>query len=134
MGESETIVYNIAEVNGNSAVGDTLQITKIDGYTINFNQTLFTTTVNATAYNLDNTRWKIDNSNPAFVRIILTDPLNAGNPGTILCNQLVRVAVSITRNTTNASIFPISARIRRANGEVNLKNNLNSIIFSGQGL
>ena len=134
VGESETIVYNIAEVNGNSAVGDTLQITKIDGYTITFNPTLFTTTVNATAYNLDNTRWKIDNSNPAFVRIILTDPLNAGNPGTLLCNQLVRVAVSITRNTTNASIFPVSARIRRANGEVNLKNNLNSIIFSGQGL
>ena len=134
VGESETIVYNIAEVSGNSAVGDTLQITKIDGYTITFNPTLFTTTVNATAYNLDNTRWKIDNSNPAFVRIILTDPLNAGNPGTLLCNQLVRVAVSITRNTTNASIFPVSARIRRANGEVNLKNNLNSIIFSGQGL
>jgi hypothetical protein len=131
-GVTQTIVYNIAEINGNSAVGDTLRITKIDGYTINFNPTLFSTVVGGTTYALDNTRWKIDNSNPAFVSIILTDPLNAANPGTLLCNQLVRVSVTITRNTSNIAIFPVSARLRRSNGEVNLANNLNSIIFSAE--
>ena len=129
-GVTQTIVYNVAEIAGNSAVGDTIRITRVAGFTINFNPTLFSTTVGATTYALDNTRWKIDNSNPAFVSIILTDPLNAANPGTILCNQLVRVAVSITRNTPNISTFTLSARLRRANGEVNLGNNLNSIIFA----
>ncbi|MEI7735425.1 MAG: SprB repeat-containing protein [Ferruginibacter sp.] len=131
-GVSQTIVYNVAEINGSSAVGDTLRITKPAGFTITFNPTLFSTTVGATTYTLDNTRWKIDNSNPAFVSIILTDPLNAANPGTLLCNQLVRVAVTLTRNTSNISNFPLSARLRKANGEANLNNNLNSIIMSAE--
>jgi SprB repeat/HYR domain len=129
-GVSQTIVYNIAEIGGNSAVGDTLRITKVAGFTINFNPTIFSTTVGATTYALDNPRWKIDNSNPSFVSIILTDPSNAANPGTLLCNTLVRVAVSITRNTSNISTFTLSARLRKANGEVNLANNLNSIIMA----
>lgn len=129
-GTTQTIVYNVAEINGNSAVGDTIRITKVAGFTITFNPTLFSTTVGSTTYTLDNTRWKIDNSNPSFVSIILTDPANASNPGTIFCNQLVRVAVSITRNTSNISTFPLSARLRKANGELNLNNNLNSIIFT----
>jgi len=129
-GVTQTIVYNVAEINGTSAVGDTIRITKVAGFTINFNPTLFSTVVGPTTYNLDNTRWKIDNTNPAFVSIILTDPMNPSGPGTILCNQLVRVAVSITRNTSNISTYTLSARLRRANGEVNLSNNLNSIIFA----
>lgn len=132
-GVTQTIVYNIAEIAGNSAVGDTLRITKVAGFTINFNPTLFSVVIGtgpgATTYSLDNTRWKIDNTNPAFVSIILTDPLNASNPGTLLCNQLVRVAVTLTRNSSDISIFPLSARLRRANGEVVLNNNLNSIVF-----
>ncbi|MBC7937950.1 MAG: SprB repeat-containing protein [Rhizobacter sp.] len=131
-GVTQTIVYNIAEIAGNSAVGDTLRITKVNGFTINFNPTIFSTTVGATTYALDNPRWKIDNSNPAFVSIILTDPGNSSNPGTLFCNQLVRVAVSITRNTSNISTFTLSARLRQANGEVNLNNNLNSIIFAAE--
>jgi hypothetical protein len=131
-GITQTIVYNIAEINGNSAVGDTLRITKVAGFTINFNPTLFSTVVGGTTYALDNTRWKIDNTDPAFVSIILTDPLNAANPGTLLCNQLVRVAVTLTRNTSDISIFPLSARLRRANGEVNLTNNFNSIVFTAE--
>ncbi|MBL0358278.1 MAG: SprB repeat-containing protein [Chitinophagaceae bacterium] len=131
-GVTQTIVYNIAEINGNSAVGDTLRITKVAGFTINFNPTLFSTVVGATTYALDNTRWKIDNSDPAFVSIILTDPLVPANPGTLLCNQLVRVAVTLTRNTSDISIFPLSARLRRANGEVILNNNLNSIVFTAE--
>jgi hypothetical protein len=131
-GVTQTIVYNIAEINGNSAVGDTLRITKVAGFTINFNPTLFTTTVGGTTYALDNTRWKIDNSDPAFVSIILTDPLVPANPGTLLCNQLVRVSVTLTRNTSDISTFPLSARLRRANGETNLANNLNSIVFTAE--
>jgi hypothetical protein len=131
-GVSQTIVYNIAEIAGNASVGDTLRITKPAGFTITFNPTIFSTTVGATTYTLDNPRWKIDNSNPAFTSIILTDPLNASNPGTILCNQLVRVAVTLTRNTSNISTFTLSARLRRANGEVNLNNNLNSIIMTAE--
>lgn len=129
-GATQTIVYNIAEIAGNAAVGDTIRITKVAGFTITFNPTLFSTVVGSTTYTLDNTRWKIDNTNPAFVSIILTDPANASNPGTLLCNQLVRVAVSITRNTTNISTFTLSARLRRSNGELNLNNNLNSIILT----
>ena len=131
-GVSQTIVYNIAEIAGNSAIGDTIRITKVAGFTINFNPTIFSTVVGSTTYTLDNPRWKIDNSNPAFVSIILTDPNNAANAGTLLCNQLVRVAVSITRNTTNISTYTLSARLRQANGEVNLSNNLNSIIFAAE--
>ncbi|MFT3981987.1 MAG: hypothetical protein QM687_16085 [Ferruginibacter sp.] len=131
-GVTQTIVYNIAEIAGNSAVGDTIRITKVNGFTINFNPTIFSTTVGTTTYTLDNPRWKIDNSNPAFVSIILTDPGNATAPGTLLCNQLVRVAVSITRNTSNISTFTLSARLRKADGEVNLDNNLNSIIFAAE--
>jgi hypothetical protein len=129
-GTSQTIVYNIAEIGGNSAVGDTLRITKVSGFTLTFNPTVFSTTVGGTTYALDNPRWKIDNSNPAFVSIILTDPSNVSNPGTLLCNQLVRVAVTLTRNTSNISTFTLSARLRKADGEVNLANNLNSIIFA----
>jgi large repetitive protein len=131
-GVSQTIVYNIAEIAGNSSVGDTLRITKPAGFTITFNPTIFSTTVGATTYALDNPRWKIDNSNPAFTSIILTDPSNATNPGTLLCNTLVRVAVTITRNTSNISTFTLSARLRRANGELNLTNNLNSIIMTAE--
>jgi hypothetical protein len=129
-GTSQTIVYNIAEIGGNSAVGDTLRITKVSGFTITFNPTLFSATVGGSTYALDNPRWKIDNSNPAFVSIILTDPLNSSAAGTLLCNQLVRVAVTLTRNTSNISTFTLSSRLRKADGEVNLNNNLNSIIFA----
>ena len=129
-GVTQTIVYNIAEIGGNAAVGDTLRINKVNGYTINFNPTLFSTTVGGSTYALDNPRWKIDNSNPAFVSIILTDPLNASAPGTLLCNQLVRISITLTRNTSDISTFTLSGRLRQANGEVNLSNNFNSIVFA----
>ncbi len=131
-GVTQTIVYNVAEIGGNSAVGDTIRITKVAGFTINFNATLLSTNVGGTTYTLDNPRWKIDNTDPAFVSIILTDPGNPGAPGTLLCNQLKNVAISITRNTSNISTFTLSARLRKANGEVNLSNNLNSIIFAAE--
>lgn len=131
-GASQTIVYNIAEVAGNPSVGDTIRITKVSGFTISFNPAIASTVVGATNYILDNARWKIDNSNPAFVSIILTDPANASNPGTLLCNQRVNVSVTLTRNTPNISTFTLSARLRRANGELNLANNLNSIILAAE--
>jgi large repetitive protein len=131
-GVSQTIVYNVAEIAGNPAVGDTIRITRVAGFNINLNTTIASATVNATTYTLDNARWKIDNSDPSFVSIILTNPLNATAPGTILCNQRVYVAVSLTRNTTDVSNFPLTARIRKANGELILSNNLNTIIMTAE--
>ncbi len=131
-GTSQTIVYNISEIAGNPSVGDTIRITSVSGFTINFNPAIFSTTVGGTTYVLDNSRWKIDNSNPAFVSIILTNPSNASAPGTLLCNQRVNVSVTLTRNTSNISTFTLSARLRKANGELNLNNNLNSIILTAE--
>ena len=131
-GTSQTIVYNITEIAGNPSVGDTLRITNPAGFTISFNNSLFTTTVGGTAYVLDNARWKIDNSNTAFTSIILTHPTNPAAPGTLLCNEHVNVAVTLTRNTTNISTFTLSARLRRSNGELNLNNNLNSIVLTAE--
>jgi hypothetical protein len=131
-GASQTIVYNVTEIAGNPAVGDTIRITRPSGFTISFNNSLFTTTVGSTVYVLDNSRWKLDNSNPAFASLILTDPGNATAPGTILCNERVNVSVTLTRNTANISTFTLSARLRRANGELNLNNNLNSIVLTAE--
>jgi SprB repeat len=130
-GVSQTIVYNVAEIAGNPAVGDTIRITRVSGFTINLNTAIFSTVVGSTTYTLDNSRWKIDNTDPNFVSIILTNPLGAG-PGTLLCNQRVNVAVTLTRNTTDISTFTLSARLRRANGELILNNNLNSIIMTAE--
>ncbi len=131
-GVSKTIVYNITEIAGNPAVGDTIRITNPSGFTINFNSTLTSATVGGTTYVLDNSNWKIDNSNPAFTSIILTDPANVANPGTLLCNERKNVSITLTRNTTNISTFTLSARFRKANGELNLNNNLNSIILTAE--
>lgn len=131
-GTSQTIVYNVTEIAGNPSVGDTIRITKVSGFTINFNSATFSTVVGGTTYTLDNARWKIDNTDPAFVSIILTDPAGPATPGTLLCNQRVNVAVTLTRNTTDISTFTLSARLRRANGELNLNNNLNSIILAAE--
>ncbi len=129
-GVTQTIVYNVAEINGNVAVGDTIRITKVAGFTINLNPTIFSTSATGAPLALDNPRWKLDNSNPAFVSIILTDPSDVSVPGTLLCNQLVRVAITITRYSANISTFTLSARLRQANGETDLSNNFNSIVFS----
>ena len=128
-GASRTIVYNVTEIAGNPAVGDTIRINKVSGFNITFNPSTASQVVGSTTYVLDNSRWKIDNSNATFTSIILTDPFNALNPGTLLCREQVFVSVTLTRNTPNVSTFTLSARLRRANGELNLLNNLNSIVF-----
>ncbi len=130
-GVTQTIVYNVAEIAGNPAVGDTIRITRVSGFTINLNTAIFSAVVGSTTYTLDNSRWKIDNTDPSFVSIILTNPAGPG-PGTLLCNQRVNVAVTLTRNTTDISTFTLSARLRRANGELILNNNLNSIIMTAE--
>ena len=129
-GTSQTIVYNINEIAGNPAVGDTLRITKVAGFDITFNSSLTSIVIAPTTYVLDNPNWKIDNSNPAFVSIILKAAGGLPGPGTINCSQSVNIAVTLTRNTTNISTFPLSARFRRVNNELNLANNFNSIIFT----
>ena len=128
-GTAQTIVYNINEIAGNPAVGDTLRITKVAGFDITFNTALASFVIGSTNYSLDNTNWKVDNSNPAFISIILKAAGGLAGPGTINCAQSVNIAVTLTRNTTNISTFPLSARFRRTNGELNLANNFNSILF-----
>jgi hypothetical protein len=131
-GASQTIVYNITEIAGNPAVGDTLRITKVAGFDITFNTSLTSTTIAPTTYTLDNPNWKVDNSNPAFISIILKAPLDAPGAGTINCAERRNIAITLTRNTTDISTFPLSARLRRANGELNLSNNFNSIVFTAE--
>jgi hypothetical protein len=131
-GVEHTIMYNVSEIGGNPAVGDTIRLTKVAGYDFTFDNTLTTTTISFVPYTLNNTQWKIDNSNPAFVSLIKIDPINPLNPGTINCGQLVRVAIKMKRNTPNISTFTLSARLRKANNEVNLANNLNSIVFTAE--
>lgn len=131
-GTAQTIVYNISEIAGNPAVGDTLRITKVAGFDITFNDALTSVVVAPTTYTLDNANWKIDNSNPAFVSIIKKAAGGVPGAGTIGCGETVFISVTLTRNTTDISTFPLSARIRKANGELNLSNNFNSIIFTAE--
>ncbi len=132
IGSPQTIVYHIAEVGGSAAVGDTLRITRVAGYSLSFNFATYSVVVGGTTYLLDNFRWKIDNSNPAFFSLILTDQNNELNPGTMNANQRAYLAVVLTRYTNDISSFTLSARLRRANGELNLSNNLHSIAFSAE--
>lgn len=131
-GTSQTIVYNISEIAGNPAVGDTLRITKVAGFDITFNDALTSVVVAPTTYTLSNPNWKIDNSNPAFVSIIKKAAGNLPGPGTIGCGETEFISITLTRNTTDISTFPLSARIRKADGELNLSNNFNSIIFTAE--
>jgi hypothetical protein len=129
-GTSQTIVYNISEIAGNAAVGDTLRITRVSGFDISFNTSLTSVVIVPTNYALDNPNWKVDNSDPAFVSLIKKAAGGAAGPGIINCGETVRIAVTLTRNTSDISTFPLSARLRKANGELNLSNNFNSIIFT----
>ncbi len=129
-GTSQTIVYNISEIAGNAAVGDTLRITRVSGFDISFNTSLTSVVIVPTTYAIDNPNWKVDNSDPAFVSLIKKAAGGAAGPGIINCGETVRIAVTLTRNTSDISTFPLSARLRKANGELNLSNNFNSIIFT----
>ncbi len=131
-GAENTIIFNVSEIGGNPAVGDTIRITKVAGYNITFDNTITTANLGFIPYSVDNAQWKVDNSSPAFMSLIKIDPTLPGGPGTIGCGQLVRVAVKIKRNTPNLSTFTLSSRLRQANGEVNLSNNLNSIVFTAE--
>ena len=129
---SQTIVYNISEIGGNAAVGDTLRITRVAGFDISFDDALTSTLIAPTTYTLDNVNWKIDNTNPAFVSIIKKAAGGLPGPGVLNCTESVKIAITLSRNTSNISTFPLSARLRRANGELNLSNNFNSIIFAAE--
>ena len=130
-GVSQTILYNVAEIGGNPAVGDTIRIIKPSGYIFTFNNTLTNAVIGTTNYVVDNTNWKIDSSVPAYISLIY-DPMHNSTPGVLNCGSLVRVTVTMTRNTPNISTFTLSSRLRRCNGELNLANNLNSIIFTAE--
>ena len=130
-GIENTIVYNVAEIAGNAATGDTIRITKVSGYTLSFDGLATSATIGATTYTLNNSKWKMDISNPSFVSLIY-DPLQNSTPGTLSCGERVYVAVKFTRVSANVSTFSLSARLRKANAEVNLTNNLNSIVFTAE--
>jgi hypothetical protein len=129
---AQTIVYNIAETGGMAAVGDTLRITRVAGYNLSFNFATSSVLVNGTTYILDNFRWKIDISNPAFYSLILTDQNNLLNPGTLEANHHIYLAVVLTRYVSDNASFTLSARLRKANGELNLNNNMNSVVFTAE--
>lgn len=130
-GIEKLIVYNVSEVDGNAATGDTIRIISTPGYTITFDNTATSATIGATTYPLDNSRWKLDNSNPTFASLIM-DPLQNNVAGTLGCSQRVYVSINLTRNTANASTFSMSSRLRKANNEVSLGNNLNTIVFTAE--
>ena len=130
-GATNTIVYNVSEIAGNPAVGDTIRLTKVAGYQFTFNSSTTAVTIGSTPYAVDNSRWKVDISNPAFVSLIF-DPAHNSTPGMINCGEVVYISIDVTRNTPNLSTFTLSGRLRRANTEVNLSNNLNSIVFTAE--
>jgi hypothetical protein len=129
-GSSQTIVYHIAEQAGNLSVGDTLRIAKIYGFTFSLNIADYSTMVGGNFYVLDNYRWKLINTHPTYIYLVLTGPNNA--PGTILPNQLLHVSLVITRFTTNVSSFALAAQLRRADGELDLSDNKHSVVVHAE--
>ena len=130
-GSESTIIFNVTEIAGNPATGDTIRIIKNAGYTFTFDVAATNFTIGATNYPLDNSRWKLNTSDPAFVSLIF-DPAQNNTAGTINCGARVFVSVKLTRNTVNVSSFTLSARLRKANNEGSLSNNLNTITFTAE--
>lgn len=124
-GSSQTVVYHIAEVGGNLSVGDTLRLAKVHGFSFALNVADFSVLVGGSLYFLDNYRWKAISTDPTYFYLILKGPNNA--IGSILPNQQLHVSLVITRNTDDVSSFALVARLRRANGELNLTNNHHSL-------
>lgn len=130
-GQENNIVFNVSEVAGNAATGDTIRIIRIPGYTFGFAPAAASISIGSTLYTLDNSNWKLDNSAPSFISVIY-DPAHNSTPGTLNCSGRKFVALTITRNTANSATFTLSARLRKANNETNLANNLNTIVFSAE--
>jgi hypothetical protein len=131
VGAESNIVFNISEIAGNAATGDTVRIIRIPGYSFIFDGAATNMIIGSTNYPLDNSRWKIDESNPSFISIIF-DPAHNSVPGTLNCGGRVYISIKFKRNTANISTFSVSARLRKANNEVALLNNLNSIVFTAE--
>lgn len=125
------IVYNVSEIAGNAATGDTVRIIRITGYSFVFDPAATAISIGGTDYALDNSHWKLDDSNPLYVSLIL-DPLHNNMAGTLDCSNRVYVAIKLKRNSPNRSTFGLTARLRRSNGELNLQNNLNTIVFTAE--
>ena len=124
LGSFNHIIYNITEVNGNAALGDTIRIVKPNGYNFSFDQTL--TTLNS--QNLDNPRWSLIDNGP-FVNLVLNH--DAGNVNQIGCFSQVRIAVKLTRTTSlSGATFSVTGQLRIANGETNSSNNNSTTVFS----
>lgn len=130
-GEEHTIVYNVTEVAGSAAGGDTIRIVKVPGFDFVFYNAATSVTIGSTTYQLDNSRWKLDSTNPLFVSLIF-DPGQNSATGVLYCSERIYVSINIKRNTVNASSFSTSARLRKANQETALLNNLNTIVFSAE--
>ena len=131
MGAENTIVYNVSEIAGNAATGDTIRIVKPTGYSFTFDATATNIDIGSTSYILDNNRWKLDNSSPLFASLIL-DPSHNSTPGTLNCGGRVFVSLKLKRNTLNVSTFSLSARLRKTNNETFIANNLSSILFTAE--
>ena len=133
-GDEKTIMYNITELNGKAATPSVLRIFKPSGYQIVFNPAMSSWTdpngfPTPVTYTLDNSKWVLTTSNSSYVEYSRTGP--AGN-NTVNCNEQIRIAFTLKRNTLNISKFNLNVQYRPATGEVRLNNNTNSIIFTGE--
>ena len=124
-GDEKTVVYNLTEIAGKSATAAVVRIFKPAGYLINFS----TTQTTALGYTLDNFRWLKINENSSYVEYART---GADGNNTINCNEQLRIAFTLQRNTPNISKFNLNTQFRPAATELRLTNNTNSIVFTGE--
>src|SRR5688572_6969314 len=103
-------MFNVTEIGGNPAVGDTIRITNVAGYSFSYDQSSASLPMGFITYTLNNAMWKLDNSNPAFISLIKMHPTNPLLPGTVNCGSLERISLKMKRNTPNISTFTLSAR------------------------
>jgi len=127
IGSENMIMYNLKELLGKAATPATIRIFKPSGYIVSFDNTLTNISFGGPTYTLDNPNWTITNDAAGYVEYSRT-----GHSNQIDCNELVRIAFKLKRNTTNVSNFNFTAQFRQATGEVILTNNNNSINMTGQ--
>jgi len=117
---SNTLVLGVSEVGGFTAASTVIRIVKPAGYTFTFNQSQTSATATST-YTVQNSRFTFADNGT-----IVTLTLNGGG---VTCQETVRVALTMTRNTTNVGTFSLTPSVQITSGENNSTNNSQSIQF-----
>ncbi|MBL0334031.1 MAG: SprB repeat-containing protein [Chitinophagaceae bacterium] len=123
-GDEVTVIYNVSEASGKAANPVTLRIFKPAGYNILLNNSQTVASTGFQSYTLDNSQWTLSATNNLYVEFSRTQ---SGN--TLDCNQRMNIAFVIQRATPNRSSFILNVQCRKANGEIILTNNTNSIVM-----